>query len=195
MAAFLLAATIVTNAVLLVIGVRMWRLASGIRTRFARLQALVVVFLCLAGVVASIQDLGIHAIRLGWLTVDVGGPLVNVVQGLLVLGGLGTLVPTLFLLRKLTREFARSEAIADTFVDRLPAGVSIETAGLTRREIEVVELIGTGKLSDQEIATALVISPATAGTHVRNIMGKTGVKRRNDLALLVLAPPDRDHNP
>lgn len=186
MAAFLLAATIITDVVLLLIAVRMLGLAGVIRTRFARLQALIVVFLCLAGIVASIQDIGFHAIRLGWLTVDVGGRLLNVIQGLLVVGGLALLVPTLVALRRLTVEFARSEAITDSFVDRLPDGLSIETAGLTKRETEVVELVGSGQLSDQEIAEALVISPATAATHIRNIMRKTGVKRRADLALLAL---------
>ncbi|MCH7901687.1 MAG: DNA-binding response regulator, partial [Acidobacteria bacterium] len=45
--------------------------------------------------------------------------------------------------------------------------------------------IAAGQLSDREIADALYISPATAGTHVRNILRKAGLHRRNDLLLLV----------
>lgn len=194
MAAFLLFVTVVTDAVLVLVAVRMFRFAGEIQTRFARLQALIVVFLCAAAIVGSIQDIGFHAIRLGWLAYEVGGALLNVIQGLLVVAGLLLLVPTLIALRRLTAEFARSEAIAESFVERLPAGMSIETAGLTAREVDVVEVLAAGRLSDREIADALVISPATAATHVRNIMRKTGVKRRADLALLVL-DPRRRHGP
>jgi DNA-binding NarL/FixJ family response regulator len=48
---------------------------------------------------------------------------------------------------------------------------------LTEREREVVALVGTG-LSNGEIATRLVISPATARTHVSRAMGKIGARDR-----------------
>lgn len=186
MAAFLLAATIVTNLVLAVIAVKTLRLGTAIRTRFARLQALIVVLLCVAGLVASIEDIGFHLIRLGWLPESIGGRFLDVVQGLLVMGGLVLLGPILVILRRLTKEFARTEGVAEILVDRLPAGLSLETAGLTKRELEVVSVVGKGRVSDREIADELTISPATAATHLRNIMRKTGIKRRGDLALLLL---------
>lgn len=185
---FLLLATVITQVLLVVVAYSAYRLAKIIRTRFARQQALIVVLLCLVGLVASLQDLGIHAIRLGLLPLDTGGRLVLAIQVLLVLARLALVVPILAMLRQLTAEFARTEGVADSFVGRLPQGVTAQTAGLTKREIEVVRLIGSGRLSDREIADELIISSATAATHVRNIMRKTGIKRRADLALLVLQP-------
>ena len=52
--------------------------------------------------------------------------------------------------------------------------------GLTRRELEVLELISQG-LSNKEIANRL-ISPRTAETHVQNILIKTGYASRTQLA-------------
>ncbi len=74
--------------------------------------------------------------------------------------------------------------------DRLPTGVEVEQAGLTAREREVLAVIIAGRLSDQEIADDLYISPATAGTHVKNILRKTGMKSRRDLALLAASRPE-----
>ncbi|MDH3754707.1 MAG: LuxR C-terminal-related transcriptional regulator [Acidimicrobiia bacterium] len=186
MPGFLLAMTLVTDAILVMIAVRSLKLMNRIRTRFARLQATMVALLCAAGVVASVQDIGFQATELGWISESVGRHFVGRVQAALVVGGLAVLAPVMWILRKLTAEFAVHEALADSLVNRLPAGLTAESAGLTPREIEVVSAIGDGSVSDREIAEKLTVSPATAATHVRNIMRKTGIKRRGDLALLAL---------
>jgi DNA-binding CsgD family transcriptional regulator len=54
-----------------------------------------------------------------------------------------------------------------------PKGVG----GLTGREVQVLRLVATG-LSNQEIATALVISEHTARRHLQNIFAKLGVSSR-----------------
>ncbi|MFE2499909.1 response regulator [Streptomyces scopuliridis] len=54
---------------------------------------------------------------------------------------------------------------------------------LTEREIEVMGLVGAG-LSNQEIAQRLVLSPATAKTHVSRIMTKLAVRDRAQLVIL-----------
>ncbi|MFB6984028.1 response regulator [Streptomyces scopuliridis] len=54
---------------------------------------------------------------------------------------------------------------------------------LTEREIEVMGLVGAG-LSNQEIAQRLVLSPATAKTHVSRIMTKLSVRDRAQLVIL-----------
>ncbi|MFE2849141.1 response regulator [Streptomyces scopuliridis] len=54
---------------------------------------------------------------------------------------------------------------------------------LTEREIEVMSLVGAG-LSNQEIAQRLVLSPATAKTHVSRIMTKLAVRDRAQLVIL-----------
>ena len=55
--------------------------------------------------------------------------------------------------------------------------------GLTDREREVMALVGEG-LSNEEIARRLVLSPATAKTHVSRIMVKLGARDRAQLVVL-----------
>jgi DNA-binding CsgD family transcriptional regulator len=192
MAGFLLVMTIITDVILIGVGVQAFRMGQRIRTRFARLQSTIVVLLCAAGVISSIQDIGFQMTQLGWLSESVGKQFVGRIQAALVIGGLIVIAPVLVILRKLTAEFAQSESLTDALVNRLPAGLSVETAGLTPREREVVATIGEGNVSDSAIAASLFVSSSTAATHVRNIMKKTGIKRRGDLALLALELDNAD---
>jgi non-specific serine/threonine protein kinase len=52
-------------------------------------------------------------------------------------------------------------------------------AGLTEREVEVLQLVAQGK-TNPEIATALFISRGTARIHVSNILGKLGAHTRTE---------------
>jgi len=54
---------------------------------------------------------------------------------------------------------------------------------LTEREREVVALVGEG-LTNEEIAARLVVSPATAKTHVSRAMVKVGARDRAQLVVL-----------
>lgn len=54
---------------------------------------------------------------------------------------------------------------------------------LTDREREVMELVAAG-LTNDEIATRLVLSPATAKTHVSRIMTKVDARDRSQLVVL-----------
>ncbi|MFC4049505.1 response regulator [Actinomadura syzygii] len=54
---------------------------------------------------------------------------------------------------------------------------------LTAREREVMQLVATG-LTNDEIAAHLVLSPATAKTHVSRIMSKLDVRDRAQLVIL-----------
>ena len=54
--------------------------------------------------------------------------------------------------------------------------------GLTRREVEILTLVGQGR-SDPEIGAALFISPKTASAHVANVKAKLGVETRLQIAL------------
>jgi DNA-binding NarL/FixJ family response regulator len=58
-----------------------------------------------------------------------------------------------------------------------------DLARLTEREREIVTLVGEG-LSNEEIARRLVVSPATAKTHVSRSMVKLGVRDRAQLVVL-----------
>jgi DNA-binding NarL/FixJ family response regulator len=78
--------------------------------------------------------------------------------------------------RRLIAEFtaARRQAAGP------PAGVDL--AALTDREREVMALAGAG-LSNEEIAERLVVSPATARTHVSRAMVKLGARDRAQLVV------------
>ena len=58
-----------------------------------------------------------------------------------------------------------------------------ELTDLTAREREVMALVAGG-LSNEEIADRLVISPATAKTHVSRILFKGGARDRTQLVVL-----------
>jgi DNA-binding CsgD family transcriptional regulator len=59
------------------------------------------------------------------------------------------------------------------------AAANLERGGLTRRELEVVRLVSSGR-TNREIARELFLSPRTVDMHVRNILGKLGARSRTD---------------
>jgi DNA-binding CsgD family transcriptional regulator/tetratricopeptide (TPR) repeat protein len=65
-------------------------------------------------------------------------------------------------------------------------------AGLTRRELDVLDLLAAG-MTNADIAARLVISEKTVGHHVSSILGKLGVRSRYDAAKL--AAQDREPVP
>jgi DNA-binding NarL/FixJ family response regulator len=77
--------------------------------------------------------------------------------------------------RRLIAEFARSAP--------LPAASTDLVALLTQREREVLTLVGAG-LSNVEVSARLVISEATAKTHVHRLLTKLGARDRAQLVVL-----------
>ena len=79
----------------------------------------------------------------------------------------------------------------------VPRGPRAQTranpAGLTTRELEVLELLGEG-LRNSEIAARLVVSVKTVGNHVSAILRKLGVPNRAAAAAMAaqLEPKDRE---
>lgn len=76
--------------------------------------------------------------------------------------------------RRLIAEFAQRSRTTS---------VSADVDQLTEREREIVALVGQG-LSNDEIAAKLVVSPATAKTHVSRSMIKLGVRDRAQLVVV-----------
>jgi PAS domain S-box-containing protein len=62
------------------------------------------------------------------------------------------------------------------------------TAMLSPREREVTRLLASG-LTGEEIARALVLSPETVRTHIRNAMESLGAKTRAHLVALAMRSP------
>jgi len=58
---------------------------------------------------------------------------------------------------------------------------TVDTGGLSPRELEVVRLVAAGR-SNQAIAAELFLSEKTVARHVSNIFGKLGVGSRTAAA-------------
>jgi DNA-binding NarL/FixJ family response regulator len=78
----------------------------------------------------------------------------------------------------ITRRLIAEFAVRATHPDPGP-----RLSALTEREREVMALVAAG-LSNNEIAARLVLSPATAKTHVSRIMTKAQVRDRSQLVIL-----------
>ena len=86
--------------------------------------------------------------------------------------------------RRLIADFAgTASGPAASAPDAEPAADSSPIAGITDREREVLALVGQG-LSNAEIAERLVISAATAKTHVARLFAKLGARDRVHLAII-----------
>ncbi len=69
----------------------------------------------------------------------------------------------------------------------------INTAGLSDREIEVLQLVAAG-LTDREIGAQLFISPRTVGQHMRSVFNKLDVNTRTAAAVKATELDLLEHN-
>ncbi len=81
-------------------------------------------------------------------------------------------------------DYAREQAVNTSASPRGAGGASAVHGQLTRREVEVARLAAEGK-SNREIATVLVLSERTVGTHLEHIYAKLGVSSRTAVAAYV----------
>jgi DNA-binding NarL/FixJ family response regulator len=72
--------------------------------------------------------------------------------------------------------------IADVAARMAAPAPAAELANLTARETEIMDLVAAG-LSNEEIASRLVISHATTKTHVSRILSKLGLRDRAQLVV------------
>ena len=83
--------------------------------------------------------------------------------------------------RRLDRAGAVALGLEQELPNRQSRGVDRRRHVLSRRELEVAELVAKG-MSDREIAAELVIAQRTAESHVQHILTKLGFKSRSQIA-------------
>lgn len=131
-------------------------------------------------VIGSVQRLVLQATVLGWMP---GTDTVSVVEDWQTLQSLIVVVlavAAFLTIKQLASTIAASERIAGSILDRV-GHVDVESLDLTRREREVLSAIGAGLLTDNELSEELHISANTVQTHVKRLLRKSGLNRRQDL--------------
>ncbi|GAB3807186.1 response regulator transcription factor [Micromonospora zhanjiangensis] len=114
---------------------------------------------------------GLRAGASGFLLKDAGPAELHAVR--VVAAGEALLAPRVT--RRLIGQFTERRVAQEDAEQRL--------AGLTKREREVLTLVGRGMRND-EIGAALFLSPATARTHVSHVMAKLGARDRVQLVVI-----------
>jgi DNA-binding CsgD family transcriptional regulator len=175
---------------LVLLGLAGWLAVIAWRTPAGRFRAVSVggATLCLLIGTTSIQHLVIEAASgpSAWRHTLLGSwEAIRATVSVLVGAWAGTLA------LRYWRRIGRAQAMVDVLTDRVPSEASVRQAGLSLREQEVLEVIRRGTLSNEEIAVTLHVSPATAATHVQNILRKTGLHNRRDLMLVPQRNPRR----
>lgn len=131
-------------------------------------------------VLGSLQRLVLQAEAVGWLSPPSQTAAIEDWQILQSLVVAGLAIGVFVIVRGLARSIAASERIAGSILDRV-SHIDPSDLDLTQREHEVLATIGTGLVTDSDLSTALHISPSTVQTHVKSLLRKTGLNRRQDL--------------
>ena len=145
--------------------------------------AMIAVFLLWGGYIVAFNATG-----LGWIPTRHAYQVVTVGGFIVAAASTGVGVLALVRVPKICKEMGRVRHMASLLSSRVEDGREISQLGLTPREFEILEVMSEGSLSDKEISGALSMSPATAGTHIRNILKKTALKDREALVVLFLQP-------
>jgi DNA-binding NarL/FixJ family response regulator len=83
------------------------------------------------------------------------------------------------------RKVAAGETVFDPQVEQRSALKGERSAGLTQRELEVLQMIVDGK-SNKEIATVLDLSANTVAVHRANIMNTLGIHKTAELVVYAI---------
>lgn len=141
--------------------------------------------IAMAGVaVGSASRAFVKTIQQGWVSLSSSSAaVVNVTQ---ITVGLATFITGIAIAVVLRRNKDRLIGVATTLdvVSARSSPINPEKWNLTPRQTEVLVAIVDGAVTNDELAAVLFISKHTAGTHVKQILHKTGVSSRRDLALL-----------
>jgi DNA-binding CsgD family transcriptional regulator len=161
-----------------------WRVQRRSRETPIAFVATALVLVAGAFLVSSIQRIGIQVARTELLDASWEEFFLRDFQLLLSLVAMAAALYALTRVRSAVASLEDRERMLSVLTDKASSEIDVSTWSLTSRESHVLETIVAGQTSDQEIADALFISTATAATHVRNILKKTGLSSRMDLMLV-----------
>jgi DNA-binding CsgD family transcriptional regulator len=180
-------------ATLLLIGLAVWLATAAWRSPAGPFRAVSAggAAVCVLLGVTSLQHLLILAIRQDLVPARLGDVLLGPWEAFRATVAVVVGAWAVLLALRYWSHLGRAHSIVDVLTDKVPSEAHVRQAGLSSREQEVLELIREGSLSDDDIARRLHISPATAATHVQNILRKTGLHNRRDLMLLPRATAGR----
>ena len=173
----LVAVNALAFATLMVMAIRFMQ-----RERSSRVRRVWLVVALAAGalVIGALQRIALQAALLGWLP---GTETIDVLENWQVLQSLVVIalaVGVFLTVKRVADAMAATERIAGSILDRV-RHVEVSNLDLTDREKEVLAAIGSGLLTDAELAQALHISVNTVQTHVKRLLRKSGLNRRQDL--------------
>lgn len=180
---------LITVNLLLFAGLTAWAWHYAAKETSPRLRTLsrALGVVSLAFVLGAATRLAGVAVELGWLPGRVADFILSDWHFFQSLAAFALGIGAIAVVRRVGRQMRTADRIASAVSEHVLGGADLERFGLTPREMQVVKTIAAGHVSDVEIAESLYIAPTTAGTHVKNILRKTGMKSRRDLALLVLS--------
>jgi DNA-binding CsgD family transcriptional regulator len=167
---------------LLVMSVRLRR-----RERYVWVRRLwtIVTLACGALLLGSIQRLATQSVVVGWLPSSAGDSLTGDLQLTQSLIVLVLLLGAFLTLRKLADSMEASERLTSSLLERV-RHVDPESLRLTKRESEVLALIGQGVTTDSDLAAELHVSASTVQSHVKSLLKKAELHSRMDLIALAV---------
>lgn len=179
--------TVIAINVFLFAGLSVWAWTEWRAEKSPRIRVLAgaLTVVSIAFVIGAVTRLVGVGVQLGWFDGRVGAFLLSEWHLVQSLGATVLALVGITVIRRHGESLKSADRVASAVADRLLDGDSLTEVGLTKREIEVLRAIAEGHISDSDIAEILFIAPSTAGTHVKNILKKTGVRSRRELALLV----------
>lgn len=140
-------------------------------------------FVCVTFVLIGIQAWLHQAVRVGWLPDSLHDWLFDwgtLIIGLIALALAGV---CLWLVSNVFSRVQRQERLVQVMITSPLVDVKVSELSLTARELQILEFMAEGRMSDDEIAEAFFIAPTTAATHVKNMLRKADVHNRRDLVL------------
>ena len=183
---YLRLALVVVNTLAFVV-LMIMSIGLGRRERYVWVRRLWLIIALASGalLLGSLQRLAIQAVSVDLIPEPVGEAFTGDLQLIQSVAVLILLTIAFLTVRRLGESMAGSERLTVSLVDRV-RHVDPDSLDLTKREIEVLTLVGDGVTTDSGLAAELHISTSTVQSHVKSLYRKTGLHSRTDLVALAV---------